>query len=802
MAETYLSDARRLQDAFAPTLAREFFLRTSTAAPIGIFGIVAVVYPHWDFVSHQQLLLWAVLVALPLSASALYGRWALRALQRGVTARWLVHGECVLAGMAGAVWGVMLLLVDSGALDALFYYRMTVLCITIIFVIPALAHFLRVWLTYAGVMWLLALPVLLQLPYANPVKISLACCLLVYWLMACSMAIMDNRRTVAALHDQLALKQLSESLAEREQALQQRVTAQTAELTRTVENLREQETLLSNSQQLAKVGYFVYDMALQQFRTSPVLDHILGLLPQDPRNLDNWIASVHPDHRERIRQLHEERRRGSNAVEMTYPIVRLTDGRLRWVRSHSQMERDAEGNLLSWFGNIQDITEHKEAEDKIHALAFYDPLTQLANRRLLQERLQQALLASNRSQSHGVLMMLDLDNFKSINDTRGHALGDELLVEVAKRISSSVRTVDSVARIGGDEFVVVVESLGSDKRHAAEQAKLIAEKIRTALSVPYQLSSLHVHSSTSIGITLFHALEADHQALLRQADLALYQAKDAGRNAIRFFETSMQEAVEHKATREAGLRNAIAQHELVLYFQPQVDQSGRIMGAEALLRWINSSGKMVPPAEFIPLAEESELILHIGAWVLDAGCAQLRRWQDQHATQHMQLAINVSARQFRDPLFESQVAQAVARHGIQPSGLKLELTESMVLNDLDMVVARMQALRRSGLSFALDDFGTGYSSLSYLRQLPLDQLKIDQSFVRDLASGRQGSAILKAIIDMGTSLQLQIIAEGVETDEQKQFLTESGCSLFQGYLFGRPLPIEQFPVSAQACAVG
>ncbi len=799
MAEAVSTDAWPAPDALTPALAREFFLRTSTAAPIGIFGVVAVLYPHWGLVSHQQLVLWAALMFLPLGASTVYGRWALRALARGVPARPLVRGECVLAALAGGAWGLMPLLADSGALDSLFYYRVMVLCITIIFVMPALAHFLHVWLAYAGVMWLVAMPVLMQLPYASSVKFTLTGSLMVYWLMALGMAITDNRRTLAALYDNLTLKLLSKSLAESEQALQARVAAQTVELTHTVESLREQEALLSNSQQLAKVGYFVYDTQRQQFRTSPVLNDILGLRPDDPRNLQNWITSVHPEHRERIRLLHDERQHGHSAIEMTYPIVRILDGGVRWVRSHSQMERDTQGNLLSWFGNIQDITEHKEAEDKIHALAFYDPLTQLANRRLLQERLQQALLASNRSQNHGVLMMLDLDNFKSINDTRGHALGDELLVEVAKRISSSVREVDSVARIGGDEFIVVVENLGHDKRQAAEQAKQIAEKIRLALNLPYQLSSLHVHSSTSIGITLFHALDTDHQALMRQADLALYQAKDAGRNVIRFFEASMQEAVEHRASREAGLRGAIAKHELVLYFQPQVDQTGRIMGAEALLRWINGSGKMVPPAEFIPLAEESELILHIGAWVLDAGCAQLRRWQSHSATHHMQLAINVSARQFRDPLFESQVAQAIERHGIMPSGLKLELTESMVLNDLDSVVARMQALRRSGLSFALDDFGTGYSSLSYLRQLPLDQLKIDQSFVRDLASGKQGSAILKAIIDMGTSLQLQIIAEGVETEEQKQFLTESGCSLFQGYLFGRPLPIEQFPLSAKEC---
>jgi len=788
--------ARPVQDALAVALAREFFLRTSTSAPIGVLGIVAVLYPHWDAVAHSQLLLWAALMALPLAASTVYGRWALGALQRGARPQLLVHGECALAALAGAMWGLMPLMADTGAQDSLFYYRLMVLCIAIVFVIPALAHFVRVWVAFAGAMWLLALAGLMQMPYTTSAKLALAISIGVYWLMALGMALMDKRRTLAALADNLAVKQLSESLTQREKLLQDRVSAQTAELTRTVESLREQEALLSNSQQLARVGYFVYDPKNQRFRTSEVLNQILGLGPNEPRTLQNWIARVHPEQRERVSQIIDERHRGEGPTEVTYRIVRATDNADRWVRSRSQMVMDANGKLTTWFGNIQDITEQKEAEDKIHALAFYDPLTQLANRRLLQDRLEQALLASQRSQNHGALMMLDLDNFKTINDTRGHALGDQLLVEVAQRISASLRGMDSVARTGGDEFVVMVENLGQDAHQAARQAELVAEKVRIALCLPYQLDGRQFHSSTSIGITLFCTQESDFPALMRQADLALYQAKDAGRNAIRFYEATMQEAVEHKASREDGLREAVARQELTLYYQPQVDQYGRITGAEALVRWITASGTFISPGEFIPLAEESDLILHIGAWVLETGCAQLKRWQSQPATAQLKLAINVSARQFRDPLFEAQVQDAIARHGIAPSGLKLELTESMVLDDISHVVERMHALRRLGLSFALDDFGTGYSSLSYLRQLPLDQLKIDQSFVRDLASGTQGSAILKAIIDMGTSLQLEIIAEGVETEEQRQFLTQSGCALFQGYLFYRPVPIDKFPVIA------
>ena len=786
----------RQPDTLTDALAREFFHRTSHSAPLAMVSVLAVLYPNWELGKHPQLLLWAVLLCLPLLVSSFYGRWATKALQRGVSPAMLVNGECVMAALCGGIWGLMPIMADTGSLDALFYYRLMVSCITIVFVLPVLCHFLRVWLAYAGVMWLVTLPVLMDLPYTTPVRATLISSMTLYWLMALAMAIMDNRRTIAALRDNLAVKQLSQSLAMREQALQERVIAQTRELTQTVSSLREQEALLSNSQEMAKIGYFVFDTHTRQFRTSPVLDRILDLSAPESQSFAQWIQRIHPEHFAHIGHSVTTTDSGPSSIELTYPIVRPGDGKQRWLRSNSQLERDSDGNIKSWFGNMQDITEHKEAEDRIHALAFYDPLTQLANRRLLQERLQQALHASHRSGNIGALMMLDLDNFKSINDTRGHAFGDVLLVEVAKRLIASLREVDSVARIGGDEFVVTVESLGRSSAIAAEQAQQIAEKIRRALQAPYTLNGQTFHSSTSIGITLFHGQGTDHQALMRQADLALYQAKDAGRNTVRLFERSMQEAVDRKVAREAGLRNAISRHELVLYYQPQVDEDGSIFGAEALLRWVGADGKMVPPGDFIPLAEESDLILRIGAWVLDTGCAQLKRWQSANATRHLELAINVSARQFRDPSFETQVTDAIQRHGIDATGLKLELTESMVLDDVVMVVQRMHALRAHGLKFSLDDFGTGYSSLSYLRQLPLDQLKIDQSFVRDLATGAQGSAILKAIIDMGKSLQLEVIAEGVETEDQKRFLSASGCSLFQGYLFARPMPIDQFPLQA------
>lgn len=782
------------QGALQAALARELFHRTSTAAPIGLLGIVAVLFPHWQVVDHGRLLLWAALIALPLIGSAVFGRWALKALERGVPARTLVNWECLPAGLAGVIWGLMPLIVQTGQLDALFYYRLMLLCITIVFLIPTMAHFVRVWTVFAGSAWAVLLLQVLQQPYVEPMGFSLPLSLAVYWCMTFGMAQVDHRRTWLAMRDTLTIKALSESLAEREQALQERVKEQTAELRRTVESLREREALLSNSQQLAKVGYFVYDPEREVFRTSPQLDDILGLRPDGSRTLEGWRELVHPEHRERVwAQMMTQLRDTQSESEMMYPVQRRTDGAVRWVRSRSQMQRDAQGRLCAWFGNMQDITEQKEAEEKVHQLAFYDPLTQLANRRRLQELLPRALQTCQQDQTHGALMVLDLDNFKVINDTRGHAVGDQLLVEVAQRISANVRGGDTASRLGGDEFVVLAQGLDPDPQAARAQSMAIAEQLRLALSQPYLLNGLQFYCSTSIGVTLLGGEEQDAQTLLSQADLALYRAKAAGRNAIMCFDAWMQAAVAHKAALEEGLRHAIERRELVLHYQPQVDHDGRIAGAEALVRWVTSAGRSVSPAEFIPLAEESELILHIGAWVLDTGCAQLCRWQSAPSTQHLRLAINVSARQLLDPDFPQLVAQTIERHQVRPAGLKLELTENLVMGDLDQVVRRMHQLRQLGLGFSLDDFGTGYSSLSYLRQLPLDQLKIDQSFVRDLKSGTQGATILQAIVNLGTSLELEIIAEGVETLAQRQFLADCGCTLFQGYLFARPLPIEQFP---------
>jgi len=445
-------------------------------------------------------------------------------------------------------------------------------------------------------------------------------------------------------------------------------------------------------------------------------------------------------------------------------------------------------------GLVRNITERKQVEEQIRNLAYFDVLTRLPNRRLLMDRLGHALVASHRSREFGALMILDLDHFKSLNDTQGHDVGDRLLVEVARRLSDSVRQEDSVCRLGGDEFVVMLEALGQDEQHAANQAELVAEKVRLALNQPYSLNlnEAKFHGTTSIGLTLFRGQDASVDLLLKQADVALYQAKDAGRNLVRFFNPAMQAAIDSRAVMEAALRRALDHGEFRLYYQPQIDQHGSLIGAEALLRWLPPDQAMVTPDAFIPLAEDTGLILAIGQWVLDTACAQLNAWAADPRTASLQLSVNVSARQFHQEDFVESVQRSLVSSGINPARLKLELTESVVLDDVDRVVSRMHQIIALGVRFCLDDFGTGYSSLSYLKRLPLDQVKIDQSFVRDVTEDQNDAAIVRAIMAMSRSLGLQVIAEGVETQAQRDFLLQNECTVYQGFLFCKPLPIEEW----------
>jgi diguanylate cyclase (GGDEF)-like protein/PAS domain S-box-containing protein len=442
---------------------------------------------------------------------------------------------------------------------------------------------------------------------------------------------------------------------------------------------------------------------------------------------------------------------------------------------------------------FSDISERKAAEKQIRNLAFYDPLTNLPNRRLLMDRLQLAMAAGSRSHAVSALMFIDLDNFKVINDTLGHHIGDLLLQQVAQRLLDCVRVEDTVARLGGDEFVIMLERLSSDSQEAAEQAGLIGGKVLTALREKFLLVSGTCHTSASLGIALFTDQRESMDGLLKRADMSMYQAKAKGRNMLQFFDPQVEAAVHAKAALEASLRDALAEQQFCLYYQPQVSADGTVAGAEALVRWLHPVRGLVSPAEFIPLAEQTGLIVPLGAWVLEAACEQLVRWAACADKAHWMLAVNVSALQFRRADFVDRVISILAHTGANPKRLKLELTESLLVDQIEDVISKMTSLKAMGVGFSLDDFGTGYSSLSYLSRLPLDQLKVDQSFVRDIESSDNAAVICAATISLAHSLGLKVVAEGVETQAQLYFLTSvHQCDLIQGYLFSPALPVDEF----------
>ena len=445
-----------------------------------------------------------------------------------------------------------------------------------------------------------------------------------------------------------------------------------------------------------------------------------------------------------------------------------------------------------WVITYHDVTDLRRANEEIEHLAFYDPLTGLPNRRLLLDRLGRAPVLSQRSGKVGALLFLDLDHFKDLNDTLGHEVGDELLQAVAQRLLANVRVADTVARLGGDEFVVMLRDLSSNTQEASALAQRIGEQILRGLSEPYVLRG-HTHQgAASIGATLFGASAQSAIELLRQADIAMYQVKARRGNALCFFDPKMQTAINDRAQLEADLRQALVAQQLVLHYQPQATLQGDVIGAECLLRWQHPQRGMVPPGQFIAVAEESDLILHIGQWVLHSACTQLARWQEQPQWAHLQLSVNVSARQFRQSDFVHQVIETLQVTGARAHLLTLELTESLVLDNVEDAIDKMHQLRTKGVRFSVDDFGTGYSSLAYLTRLPLHQLKIDQSFVRNLGARATDDVIVQTIIGMGRNLDLEVIAEGVETEAQKAILAGHGCDLYQGYLLARPMPVADF----------
>ena len=547
--------------------------------------------------------------------------------------------------------------------------------------------------------------------------------------------------------------------------------------------LRHQASLLD----LAQDAIVVYGMARE-----------LRFWSKGAERLYGWRRDeIGPDFR--VTQLYEEpeafesalqsvRQHGEWAGEL---VQTRRDGSTVTVGARWTLVKDEQGRPESVLALHTDITERKQAEHEIQQLAFYDPLTKLPNRLLLMDRLQQALVAENRTGRGGALLFIDLDNFKMLNDTLGHAMGDLLLQEVAYRLTHCVRERDTVARLGGDEFVVMLEDLGNNDRDVAMQARHVGEKVLAALTAPYQLAGNEHVSTSSIGIAPFKGHSGGIGELLKQADIAMYQAKAAGRNTLRFFDPGLQAAVSARANLEADLRLALAQDELSLQYQPQVDAQGRMLGVEALVRWLHPQRGAMAPADFIPLAEDTGMILQLGRWVLREACFQLARWAQRPETAGLTMAVNVSSRQFRHPDFVAQVGSVLARTRANARLLKLELTESLLVEDIDMMAGKMAALRAHGLGFALDDFGTGYSSLRYLQRLPLDQLKIDQSFVRDVVEDANDSAIVHTIIGLAASLKLQVMAEGVETEAHRDFLLRAGCRAFQGYLFSPPVSSDE-----------
>ena len=574
-------------------------------------------------------------------------------------------------------------------------------------------------------------------------------------------------------------------------AMLERIQSRDAELAKGRERLEEMVAQRTSSmiaaQRIAHLGNWEWDVAANTLQWSDEMCRIFGVEPHEFRKTyDDFLRAVHPDDSPAV----EEAVRLALEQDKPYSIdyrIRRPDGMERHVHAQGEVVRDAERRPFRMMGTVQDVTDRKHAEEEINNLAYYDVLTGLPNRRLFMDRFHVALSHSARNKSYGALLFLDLDKFKTINDTLGHAYGDMLLVEVAQRIRHGVREVDTVARLGGDEFAVLIEELGAKEDAAMRKVALFADKIRAMLATPYWIKESEYRSSSSIGVCLYLGSGEPMEVLLKHADIAMYQAKSAGRNAVRFFDPFIQQMAEQRAALEADLQGAVSGGQLRLYYQVQVDSDQRPLGAEALVRWVHPQRGIVSPGQFIPVAEESTLILEIGHWVMDQACRRLAIWAEQEATRELTLSVNVSAQQFRLHDFVDRVAAIIALHAIEPARLKLELTESVVLSDVADVVAKMHSLKVMGVQLSLDDFGTGYSSLSYLKQLPLDQIKIDQSFVRDVVNDQNDAVMVQTIIDMARNFGLHVIAEGVEKTEQFAFLRERGCVAYQGYLYSKPV---------------
>ncbi len=548
--------------------------------------------------------------------------------------------------------------------------------------------------------------------------------------------------------------------------------------------------------QLTSDALWEWDVTADSIWWGERMFHLLGHRKAACRQRDA-LELVHPDDRARVEREVAATLASATADWSSTFRLRRGDGSWAWVEDRAHVVRDGRGRPQRMVGCLRDVSQQVEMEaqrradeQRIHQLAFHDQLTGLPNRVALLDRLQHAMAASRRHQQHGALMFVDLDNFKTLNDAFGHDAGDRLLQQVGRRLADCVRALDTVARVGGDEFVVLLEELGCDQTIAGLQAESLAKKMLAGFARPFDLGQAMHDCTASIGVTLFDGMLGVTDELLKQADLAMYEAKQSGRNSVRFFDPRMQQLVMQRATLESDLRRASLQHEFVLHYQPQWTRDGRLAGMEALLRWHHPQRGLVFPDEFIGACEESGLILPLGRWVLQSACAQLAGWMAAGLPE-VRTSINVSPRQLHSPDFVGDVRAALQASGVPAASLSLELTESMLLHDVEGSIAKMQELRALGVRFALDDFGTGYSSLSLLQRLPLDHLKIDQSFVHSMDHDNDDNTVVRSIISLGKNLKLAVIAEGIESSSQQQRLASWGCDEFQGYLHGRSMPAEE-----------
>lgn len=555
--------------------------------------------------------------------------------------------------------------------------------------------------------------------------------------------------------------------------------------------LREKERLLADSQAVAHIGSWMMDINTGTIHWSEEAFRLYGVpLTDTPPEIDHFFELLHPDDRLRMKNWLETISSGKQASSLEFR-TRPVNGSSRDLLRTGVLETDANGKPLRIIGTVQDITERKKSEETIYDLAYYDPLTRLPNRSLMHDRLKQALISRKLKSQYGAILFMDLNNFKMLNDTKGHDIGDLLLIEVSLHLNAAVHEDDTVARTGGNEFVVLLDGLDRTTDLAAAQAETVAKRLLASIGQPIDLQGYTYRCSASIGIVLFYSHEINVDELVKHATMAMHQAKQMGKNTIRFFDPAIQEALEFRVQLESWMHKAL-NDQYELYYQIQVDDKGNAIGAETLIRWHHPEKGMISPADFIPLAEETGLILPIGQWVLETACTQLKAWEHQQNIEHLVLAVNVSAKQFAQKDFVKQVLATLEKTGANPNRLKLELTESMLVTNVEDIIAKINSLKIKGVKFSLDDFGTGFSSLSYLKRLPLDQLKIDQSFVRDSLTDSSDAAIINAIITLGQNLGMDVIAEGVETEEQRNYLATHGCTHYQGYLFSKPLRVHEF----------